>query len=206
MRNLIFRIVTITIGSLAVGAFLSTPAFAQDGDGELVLSFFGVVNQGVEEAESDKEDKSYHFGVGAFVETNINGNFGIETGAIFVKRQYDYEAAGFRLVQEVNRLHIPVLARFWVSDYFSVGAGPFASVKVGNVSDTLEIGSTTIGSVETNADDSVEFGFDVAATLNFAVNDKTGIFVEGRYSQPFDRAQDTDYETLTALAGVKISL
>lgn len=202
MKNLIFKAVAIVSVS---GLLFSTSAFAKK-DGSLVLSVFGVVNQGVEEAGSGSEDKNYHFGLGALVEANIDGNIGIETGAIFVKRQYDYEAGGFRLVQQVNRLHIPVLARIWLSDYFSLAAGPFASVKVGNVKDSLEIGGSPIGSVETNADDSVEFGYDIAATLNFAISDKTGIFVEARYSSPFDSAQDTDYETITALAGVKIDL
>lgn len=192
---------------LSTGAFVPSFSYAKaPGEGELILSAFGLVNQGVKEAESDEEDKEYHFGVGALVEANINGALGIETGALFIKRQYDYEAGGFRVVQEVNRIHVPVLARFWIGDIFSVGVGPYVAFKVGNVKDSLEFGSSPIGSIETNADDDVEFGYDIAATLNFAVNDKTGIFVEGRYSKPFDEAESTDFEALTALAGVKLSL
>lgn len=207
MKNQIFKLFTVVFLS---GSFFAAPAFGavfkEREAGSLILSAFGAVNRGVEDSGSGDEDDKYHFGVGALVEANINGILGIETGAIFIKRQYDYEALGFRLVQQVNRLHVPVLARVWLGDYFSIGAGPFASFKVGNVKDSLELGSTTIGSVETNADDSVEFGYDIAATLNFAISDKTGIFVEARYSSPFDTAKDTDYETLTGLAGIKIDL
>lgn len=206
MKNLLFKVITVAAIS---GTTLLNPAFAvfkEREAGSLILSGFGVVNQGVEGDSGGNEDDKYHFGAGVLVEANVNGILGIETGAIFIKRQYDYEAAGFRLVQQVNRIHVPILARVWIGDYFSVGAGPFASFKVGNVKDSLEFGSTTIGSVETNADDSVEFGYDIAATLNFAVSDKTGIFVEARYSSPFDKAKDTDYETITGLAGIKIDL
>ncbi|MCO5113573.1 MAG: PorT family protein [Bdellovibrionaceae bacterium] len=207
MKNLILKTLTV-IAIFGTGFVAPTWAgvFKERDAGSLIFSGFGVINRGVEDNGSGSEDDQYHFGVGALVEANINGVLGIETGAIFIKRQYDYEAAGFRLVQEVNRLHIPILARVWLGDYFSVGAGPFASIKVGNVKDSLEFGSTPIGSVETKADDSVEFGYDIAATFNFAVSDKTGIFIEARYSSPFDKAKNTDYETLTGLAGVKVDL
>tara|TARA_B100000749_G_scaffold280223_1_gene275319 strand:+ start:25779 stop:26378 length:600 start_codon:yes stop_codon:yes gene_type:complete len=178
----------------------------EDGAGSLVLSITGVANDKVSEVEENKEENEMNFGAGVFVEAGINDNFGIETGVLAVNRQYEAEAAGARLVQEVSRLHVPVMARFWATDYLSVAAGPFLAFKTGDSKTSLDIGDTEIGSIETSADDDVEYGLDAALTLNFAVNDKSGVFVEGRYSKILDDAEDENADQVSALAGVKIDL
>jgi hypothetical protein len=185
-------------------SFLTAQA-SRPGDGELILSVFGVANDSVEEVRTDERDNKYNYGFGALIEANYNSFVGIETGAIFVKRQYEYGVSGFSLVQQVNRLHVPVVAKFWPTNFLALGVGPYVSFKTGSVKNTLEIGTLT-GSANTNADDQVEFGLDMTATLNFSVADKTGLFIEGRYSKPFDEGKNTSYENLTALAGVKVSL
>lgn len=186
--------------------FVSSSAFAsRPGEGEMIFSIFGVVKDSVEEIKTDERDNKLNYGFGALVEANANSFLGIETGVIFVKRQYDYEAGGVSFVQEVNRLHIPVVAKFWPTNFLALGVGPYVGIKVGNVKNTLSIGSVS-GSIDTNADNDVEFGLDATATLNFSIADKTGLFVEGRYSQPFDNKSDVDYDSLTGLVGVKLAM
>lgn len=172
----------------------SPSAFADDDDkdGSLVLSFAGVAS------ERSNESK-YDYGFGALIEANINDNFGIETGALFIKRES--EILGGTSTQTVSRLHIPVLARLWVTDFFSVAAGPFVEFKTGDVKT-----STPIGNFDSSADDSTQFGLDAAATFNLAVADKTGIFVEARYSMFFDEEDDEDFNKMFYLAGVKLDL
>lgn len=195
------------IGLLTAGLFLSTSAMAaRPGDGELILSVFGLANQSKEQASSSESKDSYNYGGGGLVEANINGVVGIETGALFVKRQYEYSALGSTLVQEVSRFHIPVMAKFWPTNFLSLGVGPYMSVKTGSVKNSLNIGGVDVGSVDTNADDDVEFGLDIAAAVTASLSDKTGLFLEARYSKPFKEEDSVDYESLTALAGVKISL
>jgi len=196
----ITTIIKASILSLILAAGSAT-AFAQedDDDGSLVLSFAGIASERANES-------SYDYGLGALIEANVNDHFGIETGALFIKRESElFNSGGAELTQTVSRLHIPVLARFWVADYFSVAAGPFVEFKTGDVKTSGSIGGVG-GSVETSADDSTQFGLDAAATLNFAVADKTGIFVEARYSMFFDEEDDEEFNKMFYLAGVKLDL
>lgn len=193
---------------MLVSLSLTTNAHARPSDGELILSIFGVVNEDVDtvEAGNDARDESYNFGFGGLVEANINGFLGIETGAMFVKRQYEVSGTLGSVVQQTNRIHVPVLVKFWPTNFLYVGAGPYASFKTGSVNTALNAGNTPIGDINTSADDDVEIGYDLSLGVNFAVAGKTGIFVEARYSSPFESEDSERYEELTALAGVKLAL
>lgn len=178
----------------------------EDDKGSLVLSIAGVVNAKETDVEKDEEDTEFNYGGAILIEANIRDNFGIETGVMLVNRQYDREIGNTRLVQEVKRLHIPIAARFWFGDVFSIAAGPFAEFQTGDVKTSLRRGGNEVASVKTQADDSTMYGADGAATLNLALNDKTGIFVEGRYSYFFDQDDDEDLNQVSGLAGVKIDI
>ncbi len=192
--------------SLLLSLTLVSQLQARPEDGTIILSVFGVLNENVDEVDTEDRNESIDLGFGALVEANVNGYLGIESGALFVKRQYEYSAGSSSLVQQVDRIHVPVLAKFWPTNYFYVGAGPFVSFKTGSVNNTLNIGGVDVGTVESSADDDVEIGYDLTAGVNLAVLDKTGIFVELRYSSPFEKEKSENYEELTALAGVKIAM
>jgi len=177
----------------------ATTAFADDNDGSLVLSIAGVASDRA--GESD-----YDYGLGALIEANINDHFGIETGALFIKRESELSGFGGAVTQSVSRLHIPVMARFWATDYFSIAAGPFVEFKTGDVRTSASVGGNNIGSISTSADDSTQFGLDAAATFNLAVADKTGLFVEARYSMFFDEEDREDFNNMFYLAGIKLDL
>lgn len=192
--------------SLLLSFTVSSQVQARPDDGALILSLFGVANENVDEVDTEDRNESVNLGFGALVEANVNGFLGIETGALYVKRQYEYSAAGSSLVQQVDRLHVPVLAKFWPTNFLYVGAGPYVSFKTGSVNSALNIGGVDVGSINTSADDDIELGFDLSTGVNFSVADKTGVFVELRYSSPFEKESSEDYEELTALAGVKLAL
>jgi opacity protein-like surface antigen len=196
----------LIIMSLLLSFTVTSQVQARPDDGALILSLFGVVNETVDKVESEDRNESIDFGFGVLVEANVNGFLGIETGLLYVKRQYEYSAAGSSLVQQVNRLHVPVLAKFWPTNFLYVGAGPYVSFKTGSVNSALNIGGVDVGSVDTSADDDVELGYDISTGVNFSVADKTGVFVELRYSSPFEKESSENYEELTALAGVKIAI
>lgn len=177
----------------------------EDDKGSLILSFVAIATDRVKEVQ-DREDNELNYGGGILVEANINDNFGIETGALVVNRQYEIERLGVRVVEEVQRIHVPITARFWATDFFSLAAGPYLAFKTGSTKTSLEIGDINLGNFKTSADDSVEYGLDAAATINLAVNDKTGVFVEGRYSKMLNEENDEDGDQVSALAGLKLDL
>ncbi len=195
------------LASLFLASSLSMSAHAKpDGAGSLILSLAGVANDRVKEVDNDQEDNEINVGGGILIEAGVNDHFGIETGALVVNRQYDVERGNTRVVDEVTRVHVPVIARFWLADFFSIGAGPFVALKTGDTKRTLEIGGNEVASTRTSAEDDAEFGLDGAATFNIAVADKTGIFIEGRYSYLLDDEDDEDNNEISALAGIKIDL
>jgi hypothetical protein len=173
-----------------------------DHKGGLVLSLAGVVSDRAGDLDEGRNNDRVDVGGGILVEASVNDNFGIETGLLLVNRVYDVEANNSRLVEEVNRLHVPVVARFWATDFFSIAAGPYASFRTEDEEATISNGT----GLETSADDDVEFGLDAAATVNLAMNDKTGLFLEGRYSRPFDEANNEDSDVVSGLVGLKLDL
>ena len=174
--------------------------------GSVVLSFAGLVNGARKQIAESAESGTYNAGLGALVEANINGTFGIETGALLLARQYEVSSRQARLIQEMQRLHVPVTARAWVGDFVSLAAGPFVAFGVGSERAVVEVGDTQVAGLRTAAEQDVEFGIDGAATFNFAVSQKTGIFVEGRYSYLLGDAQNENADQISALAGVKLDL
>jgi len=179
---------------------------AKQNDGSLLLSVAGVANDRVSDIDSETNTDDLNYGFGALVEGNFNSYFGIETGALLIKRNYTFEAGPLKATQSVKRLHIPVLARVWPTNFFSIAGGGFTSIKTGSVDTELDLNNTNIADINTSADDSVEFGLEAAATLNFAVNKKTGLFVEGRYSQALGEESNEDSNHLMGLAGLKFNL
>ncbi len=195
MKNLILILAVLSTASIGIAA--------EQRGGSMVLSLGGLASTNTEELD-DEADIDTAFGAAALIEANVNDVFGIETGVLFTRRAYEVGNDSLRLVQEVNRLHVPVAARFWVADFFSIAAGPYVSFRTGDVDNALEIGDEEVASLETSAEEDVTFGADVAATLNFAVDDKTGIFVEGRYSTQFDQLADETSDVVTGIAGLKL--
>ncbi|PIR86090.1 hypothetical protein COU14_00805 [Candidatus Kaiserbacteria bacterium CG10_big_fil_rev_8_21_14_0_10_44_10] len=193
--------------SLLLGV-MTTPVMAQTNrnQGSMALSLAGIANARVKNVESEDRDNNTDLGAGALIEAKVNNRLGIETGVLLINRHYGYEKAGLRLTQEVRRVHVPVLARFWVANIFSVAAGPFVAFKTGDTETTVHAGNTALASYKTTADDSTEYGLDAAATLSFAVNETAGIFVEGRYSALLEKQSDEEADEISGLAGLKINL
>lgn len=170
-------------------------------DDSVVLSLAGLATTPKEEI--DNED--YNYGAAIFIEANKSDIFGFETGVMYIKKQYVANVAGAKVVDEVDRLHIPAMARLWATDFLSVAAGPYIAFSVGDVERTVTVGDAAVN-YESSASDDIELGLDVAGTLNLAIDDKSGIFIEGRYSQPVDEESAEDVDKATALAGFKIDI
>lgn len=197
-------------------AFSLSLAMAQEGQstgrleshrapGSFILSVTGVASDQIRDVRQGRENRQVQFGGGLLAEANINSHFGIETGFLVIDRQYDFERQNVRLVEHASRLHVPILARIWFTDFLSIGAGPFVAFKLGGVREATRQGGVTEG-IRTAANQNVEVGLDAAATLNLALNRKTGVFLEGRYSFLAENRSNEDNNILMALLGVKIDL
>lgn len=181
-------------------------AIASDSDGSLILSFAGLANDRAEEVENDNNNNSLNYGGGILLEAGVNDHFGVETGALLVKRQYEVEQGSSKFITEVDRLHIPVTARIWFFDFLSLAAGPFVAFNTGDQEVTFESNGNQLATTSSSAEDNLEFGLDGALTFNLAVADKTGLFIEGRYSHILDQEDGEEADQVTGLAGLKIDI
>lgn len=142
-------------------------------------------------------------GLGFAFEYNLNSKYGLEVGLFNIKRRYVTTNGDETLAQETQRAHFPVLVRGWLWDNISLGLGPFASFRTSKVKSARSANSENL---DTQASDEVEFGIETAATLNITYGDKTGIFLESRWSEPFNQREEVEINQFTALAGVKVEV
>jgi len=185
--------------------FFSYSNFAERGS--VILSGAVLANGTIENNDDNSIDDDLNFGAAALVEANINGYLGLESGLLLVNRRYVAEFAGFEASSEVLRLHVPIMFKFWPTNYFSLAAGPYGSFKVGDrKSEVNSPGGTTLGSFKTSADDSFEYGFEGAVTLNLPVYKKCGFFVEGRVLFPLNSEDEEDAREFLVLSGLKFDL
>jgi len=191
---------------LLMALTLSTNIYSQSSDNDpgIIFSVAGVLSDSVKGIEDDEDKLNY--GAGALVEFSLNDHFGLETGALLIKRQYSFKVSELEATQTVSRLHVPMMARFWFSDYFSIAGGPFLSWKTGDAQTNVAFGDTDLIDVKTSANETTQFGLETAATLNFAINDKTGLFVEGRYSSLLGKENNEESQQISAFTGIKFNL
>ena len=142
-------------------------------------------------------------GLGFSAELNINRGFGLELGIFNIKRRYYIEDDSGTLVDEARFAHIPALFRAWLGNVVSVGLGPFVGIRTEKVRSTS---SGDVSELSTQADAAFEYGIESAVTLNVAYGDKTGFFLESRWTEPFNQKKDVEINQFTALAGLKVEV
>ena len=206
VKKLIGLCLVISSSVYAQGNFSATDT-SDMSDNSLIISVFGMATGSEQEVDNEVEKDQYDRGYGVFVEGNYNDHFGIETGAYLIRRQYEVSNRLGSITTSVDRLTVPVLAKFWLTDFLSVGVGPYASFSIGDERTDVNIADINIASSESKASDDQELGMEASATFNLAVNDKTGVFVEGRYSRPFDNEANEQFvNQASLLAGLKVDL
>lgn len=142
-------------------------------------------------------------GLGFSAELNINRGYGLELGIFNIKRRYYTEDQAGTLVEESRFAHVPALFRAWIGNIVSVGLGPFVGIRTEKVRSTS---SGDASNLKTQADSPFEYGVESALTLNFAYGDKTGIFLESRWTEPFNQKEGVEINQFTALAGLKVEV
>lgn len=107
---------------------------------------------------------SYHAGLVA--EIKLLDKFAIQPELLYSTQGASYKNAGEEIKNELGYLSIPVLAKIYLSDAFSLEVGPQASFLLSEKNDF-------------NANDANTFDFGLTAGLGFKIT--KNIFVQGRY-------------------------
>jgi opacity protein-like surface antigen len=133
----------------------------------------------------DIEDNSSKVGflVGGFAEIKLTEKFAIQPELLFATQGTKFEADGDDLKYNLNYLNVPVMAKFYVADKFSLEAGP----QIG----FLLSAKAKAGDEDEDVKDffkSVDFGVNFGAGYDFTENLSAGV----RYNLGLANILDTE--------------
>jgi len=132
------------------------------------------------DVENTKSLVGFH--VGGFAEINVVKKFFIQPELLFSTQGTKVDGpGGFDYDFKLNYLNIPVLAKYYITDQFSVEAGPQLGVLLSAKAEDTDIKDSTR---------SVDFGFNLGAGYNFTENFGAGI----RYTIGLSPLSDEDVE------------
>lgn len=132
--------------------------------------------------EFDKDGiTSYHAGLVA--EIKLLDRFAVQPELLYSTQGASYKSAGQEFKNELGYLSIPVMAKFYLSDSFSLEVGPQASFLLSERNDfDIENGET--------------FEFGVNAGLGFKITEN--FFIQGRYGLGLtDASKNADVKNST---------
>lgn len=126
---------------------------------------------------------SYFFGA-HLAYTLVPDTFDIEAGLEYWKRQYESTAATAVLEDSLSYLSLPVVGRYWLTDFMTFGIGMFYAVGVGNVDRTVTFqGITTNSSITRDQAGFLnsDFGFLFDLKTSFAMDANWRLIMGTRY-------------------------
>ncbi|OIQ22362.1 porin family protein [Lacinutrix sp. MedPE-SW] len=113
----------------------------------------------------------FNFHIGGFAEFTLNEKLSIQPELLYTKQGSEVENT---LKVKIDYLAIPVLAKYYLFDKFSVEAGPQFSFLV---NDKIEFSDNTTPDAETDAS-----SFDFGLNFGFEYDVTTHMFVQTRYN------------------------
>ncbi|MCB4797553.1 porin family protein [Neotamlana laminarinivorans] len=140
-------------------------------------------------------DSKLGFNIGAVAEIPVGEKFAIQPELLFSTQGAKLEESGTDYSYEdklkLNYLNIPVMAKFYVAEGFSIQAGPQIGFLVKAESEYEEVYNGETFSGDEDIKDylkSVDFG------LNFGLGYQlsSGIFIDGRYNLGLSNINDQD--------------
>lgn len=138
-------------------------------------------NSDVAQESGISSDRKLGWGGGVLFDAPINPHFSVGAGALFINRKFGLGAGNIELERTIPTLFVPVEAKYWLANFFNIGAGAFGSVRVGNVKDELKVGGRTLGSTTSSDHNTLGFGLTASANFLIPVSQRTGFILGARY-------------------------
>lgn len=166
----------IILSAIAVMAFAFTNAQQTRFGVKGGLNISTVVGGDVEDTKS-----LVGFHVGGFAEIKVFDKFFIQPELLYSAQGTKVDGFGGDADIKLNYLNIPVLAKYYIVDKFSVEAGPQLGVLLSAKAEGTDIKDSTR---------SVDFGFNIGAGYNFTDNFSVGL----RYTIGLSPLSDKDID------------
>lgn len=200
MKN--FRILAMVV-LIAVSQF----GFGQDESSPTSSFRFGVkggVNfSTVTGDDFDSPDARTSFHVGALAEFPILNHFSLQVEGIYSSQGFESEFSGFgggandNIEYQLDYINVPVLAKIYLLDGFSVEAGPQFGFKINEEIDT----DPNNNPGDFNLDRAADYDFSLVGGVTF--KSQSGLFIYGRYNYGLtDIIEDVDVKNAVLQLGL----
>ena len=113
----------------------------------------------------------FDFHIGGLAEFKINKKFSLQPELLYTRQGSEVENS---VKIKVDYLAIPLMVKYYISEKFSIEAGPQLSFLI---NDKAEFNDSSIPDVDTDAS-----SFDFGLNIGFAYNINTNLFTQVRYN------------------------
>ncbi|RZA03489.1 MAG: hypothetical protein EOP11_16050 [Proteobacteria bacterium] len=162
------------LAPLALGFALLSGAAAQ-AQTNLSLVADGNFAQNVAGGGANSGDRALGIGGGLLLESRSSPNFGVEVGGLYHARKFS--AGNYT----TNAIQVPLLLRFYLSNYISLGLGGFFEYGVGDAYNGSDVNKTNYGAMG-----SLGIYIPVGATTKFVIDGRYGYGLKDISDGPFD--------------------
>ncbi|MBT8319794.1 MAG: PorT family protein [Gramella sp.] len=163
---------------------ISSSSYAQEYWNFGVKGGVNFTNMTSDEFEDNKSRTGFHLGV--LAEIPVSDRFSVQPEVLYSTQGTEDEGSNFTNEYQLDYIQVPVIAKFYLIDGLALEAGPSFNFLV-EEEYNYESG---ILDIETDSElaSTFEFGGAIGASYKF----NNGFFLNGRYTQGFTDAFDSD--------------
>jgi hypothetical protein len=209
----ILSTLTVLAASVAASTF---PSVSHAAPGSVAVVFTPSLTNARAESEDVLEqglDSKRKFGLGGglLFDAPLSGNVSLGIGALYVGRKFQVGTGSLRLERTVPTVFVPVEAKLWLGNVFSIGAGAFGAVKVGDAEDRVVVGSGSLSSNSAQDRKSLDYGLTASANFLLPIAERTGFVLGARYlhglsNNSKNSAYDEKIDDFMLTAGVSFGM
>lgn len=148
--------------------------------------------------------------VGILVDIPVNEKVTIEPGLFYVPMAFNVNVLGTNINFLVKGIELPVVARYHIAPYFSLGAGVYTGVGIDQITVSAS-GQSQSMSFDDAKFNRIDFGLVGSAQFKYLISSRIGLLLDIRYLFGLSNMSNTKSETfsnrvLQILGGINISL
>lgn len=195
----------------AIAIFLCAGAGKALAKDNIKITFALAQAQNVERIKDVDMDqfKGERLGFGFLFESErLKNIYAFELGLYKLHRQYSIAPDSSAIVEEIDRLHAPLLARYYPLDFLSLGLGVYGAYSVSKKERSLQENnsSATITSAA-----KAEYGIAGSLSLKLAQLSSVGLpntdlILDLRWLEPFQQKSGEETNNFHALFGVQVEI
>lgn len=126
-------------------------------------------------------DRKFGMGAGILFDAPLSDGLSLGVGALYIERKFQIGTGTTRVQRKAPTVFVPVEAKVWLGNGFSIGGGAFGAVKVGDAKDEIVTGSTTLQSTSAQDRKSLDYGLTASVNFLLPVSGRTGLLLGARY-------------------------